>query len=42
LANGGGHPNASGGAIVGFRDSFLYENVKKQINDLIKLKEETA
>ncbi|MDR2635801.1 MAG: 3'-to-5' oligoribonuclease B, partial [Campylobacteraceae bacterium] len=33
LANGGGHPNASGGAIVGFRDSFLYENVKKQIND---------
>jgi oligoribonuclease NrnB/cAMP/cGMP phosphodiesterase (DHH superfamily) len=40
LANGGGHPNASGGAIVGFRDSFLYENVKNQIVNLIKLKEE--
>ncbi|MDR1007724.1 MAG: 3'-to-5' oligoribonuclease B [Campylobacteraceae bacterium] len=40
LANGGGHPNASGGALVGFRDSFLYENIKNQIVDLIKSKEE--
>jgi oligoribonuclease NrnB/cAMP/cGMP phosphodiesterase (DHH superfamily) len=39
LANGGGHPNASGGTIIGFRDSFLYENVKNQIVDLIKTKE---
>ncbi|MDR1975831.1 MAG: 3'-to-5' oligoribonuclease B [Campylobacteraceae bacterium] len=42
LANGGGHPNASGGAIAGFRDSFLYENVKNQIVDLIKSKEESV
>ncbi|MDR2100569.1 MAG: 3'-to-5' oligoribonuclease B [Campylobacteraceae bacterium] len=40
LANGGGHPNASGGAIASFRDSFSYENVKNQIIDLIKSKEE--
>ncbi|MDR2080911.1 MAG: 3'-to-5' oligoribonuclease B [Campylobacteraceae bacterium] len=40
LANGGGHPNASGGTIALFRDSFSYENVKNQIIDLIKSKEE--
>ncbi|MDR1614512.1 MAG: DHH family phosphoesterase [Campylobacteraceae bacterium] len=40
LANGGGHPNASGGTITPFRDSFLYENIKNQIVDLIKSKEE--
>ncbi|MDR0761750.1 MAG: 3'-to-5' oligoribonuclease B [Campylobacteraceae bacterium] len=42
LAGGGGHPNASGGAIAGFRDSFLYDNIKNQIIDLIRLKEESA
>lgn len=39
LANGGGHKNASGGSIENFRDSFSYDIVKKQINDLIKSKE---
>ncbi|MDR0665825.1 MAG: 3'-to-5' oligoribonuclease B [Campylobacteraceae bacterium] len=42
LANGGGHPNASGGTIAGFRDSFLYENVKNQIINLLKSKEEST
>jgi oligoribonuclease NrnB/cAMP/cGMP phosphodiesterase (DHH superfamily) len=41
LANGGGHPNASGGTIASFRDSFLYGNVKNQIIELIKSKEES-
>lgn len=39
LANGGGHPNASGGSLSNFRDSFLYDVIKNQINDLIKSKE---
>ena len=39
LANGGGHPNASGGNLTNFRDSFLYDIIKKQVEDLIKSKE---
>ncbi len=39
LANGGGHPNASGGLIGSFRDGFVYENIKKQIEDVIIKKE---
>ncbi len=35
LANGGGHPNASGGLVGNFKDSFIYKNIKKQIEDLI-------
>lgn len=35
LANGGGHPNASGGLVGNFKDSFIYTNIKKQIEDLI-------
>jgi len=35
LANGGGHPNASGGLIGSFKDGFVYENIKKQIEDII-------
>jgi len=38
LANGGGHPNASGGLFGGFKDSFIYENIKNQVNDLITKK----
>jgi oligoribonuclease NrnB/cAMP/cGMP phosphodiesterase (DHH superfamily) len=38
LANGGGHPNASGGLFSGFKDSFIYANIKKQVNDLITKK----
>jgi len=41
LANGGGHPNASGGLIGNFRDSFVYENIKKQIEDVITKKRGT-
>lgn len=40
VANGGGHPNASGGALSGFKDSFLYGRVKKQIDVILKNKEE--
>jgi len=35
LANGGGHPNASGGLVGSFKDGFIYKNIKKQIEDLI-------
>ncbi len=38
IGNGGGHPNASGGLISGFKDSFVYENIKTQIVNLIKKK----
>jgi oligoribonuclease NrnB/cAMP/cGMP phosphodiesterase (DHH superfamily) len=39
LANGGGHPNASGGTLPNFKDSFSYEIVRNQIMDLIKSRE---
>ncbi len=35
IGNGGGHPNASGGAIPSFKDSFLYEKVIKQIQKIL-------
>ena len=35
LANGGGHPNASGGLMGSFRDGFVYKNIKKQVEDII-------
>ena len=38
LANGGGHPNASGGLVGSFKDGFVYKNIKKQIEDLITKK----
>ncbi len=41
LANGGGHPNASGGLVGSFKDSFIYKNIKKQIEDLIIKKTRT-
>lgn len=31
LFNGGGHKNASGGKMEGFRESFLYEDIKQQV-----------
>ncbi len=34
-AGGGGHPNASGGRIQGFKEQFRYDKVKKQIEALI-------
>ncbi|MBS9778953.1 MAG: hypothetical protein KGV58_01435, partial [Campylobacteraceae bacterium] len=35
VANGGGHPNASGGSIPKFKDSFLYPKVIKQIQKIL-------
>lgn len=35
IGNGGGHPNASGGLLNSFKDSFVYDNIRKQINDII-------
>lgn len=40
LFNGGGHTNASGGAFLGFRDSYDYDIVKNQIIELIAKKTE--
>ncbi len=34
-AGGGGHPNASGGRINGFKEQFRYDKVKQQIQDII-------
>jgi len=36
LGNGGGHPNASGGLLNSFKDSFVYDNIRKQVLDIIK------
>ena len=35
IGNGGGHPNASGGLLSSFRDGFVYDNIKKQVVDII-------
>lgn len=35
---GGGHKNAAGGRIEGFKESFLYEEVKNQVEQIIKEK----
>ena len=40
--DGGGHPNASGGRIVGFKEQFRYDKVKEQILSLIAQKESVA
>ena len=34
-AGGGGHPNASGGRINGFKELFRYDKVKRQIQNII-------
>jgi oligoribonuclease NrnB/cAMP/cGMP phosphodiesterase (DHH superfamily) len=41
-ANGGGHPNAAGGRIIGFKEQYRYDNVKKQIQAIIDEKESRA
>lgn len=41
-ANGGGHPNASGGRIMGFKEQYRYDKVKQQIEFLISDKESRA
>lgn len=34
--NGGGHKNASGGKIEGFRESFFYEEIKEQVEHILE------
>jgi hypothetical protein len=41
-AGGGGHPNASGGRIHGFKEQYRYDRVKDQIENLIANKESVA
>ena len=41
-ANGGGHPNAAGGRIIGFKEQFRYDKAKQQIEALINDKESRA
>jgi uncharacterized protein len=41
-ANGGGHPNAAGGRIMGFKEQYVYDKVKQQIEALISDKESVA
>ncbi|WP_428737204.1 DHH family phosphoesterase [Sulfurimonas sp.] len=39
---GGGHPNAAGGRILGFKEQFRYDKVKEQIESIIHKKESIA
>ncbi len=41
-AGGGGHPNAAGGRIMGFKEQYRYDKVKQQIEFLISDKESRA
>ncbi len=41
-AGGGGHPNAAGGRIQGFKEQYRYDKVKKQIQSIIDEKESRA
>ncbi len=41
-ANGGGHPNAAGGRIMGFKEQYRYDKVKQQIEQIIFEKESVA
>ena len=41
-AGGGGHPNAAGGRIIGFKEQYRYDKVKTQIQNLIDDKESRA
>jgi len=36
IGNGGGHPNASGGKIDGYKDSFVYADVRKFVQEYIE------
>lgn len=38
IGNGGGHPNASGGKVEGYKDSFVYADVRKFIQNYIDKK----
>ncbi|MDA7817401.1 phosphoesterase [Sulfurimonas sp.] len=41
-AGGGGHPNAAGGRIIGFKEQYRYDKVKIQIQKIIDEKESRA
>jgi len=41
-SNGGGHPNAAGGRIMGFKEQYRYDKVKQQIEEIINDKEAVA
>jgi len=41
-ANGGGHPNAAGGRIQGFKEQYNFDKVKLQIEKIINEKESVA
>ena len=41
-AGGGGHPNAAGGRIIGFKEQYRYDKVKTQIQRIIDDKEAIA
>ncbi|RDU67459.1 3',5'-cyclic-nucleotide phosphodiesterase [Helicobacter didelphidarum] len=38
--HGGGHKNASGGRIENFRESFLYEDIKAQVQGILEMRDE--
>ncbi len=42
IGNGGGHPNASGGKIDGYKDSFVYSDVRSFVQSYIDEHTETA
>jgi oligoribonuclease NrnB/cAMP/cGMP phosphodiesterase (DHH superfamily) len=39
LFNGGGHANASGGRFDDFKDSFIYDDIKEQVQDIMTMGE---
>jgi len=39
---GGGHPNAAGGRVIGFKEQYRYDKVKQQIEKIINEKEARA
>jgi len=39
IGNGGGHPNASGGKIDNYKDSFVYKKIRDNIQSYLKSKE---
>ena len=41
IGNGGGHPNASGGKIENFKDSFSYEKLREFVQDYLNQKEQS-
>ena len=36
IGNGGGHANAAGGLLTEYKDSFIYDNIKSQIDTILR------